>query len=70
MQGHDEVPSIVPTPCYADVSHDTDDSSSFYKRTVAVSPDLIKFVQEGFVVLDTTKLSWMVIVLLEGPIGR
>ena len=68
MERKDQMPAEV-APRHADIANNTDKASTRNKNAKDVSPDLLKFAQELFVVFNVTQLIGVFIVPFQIPIG-
>ena len=67
VQRKDEVPAKI-APRHANIPHDADQAAAGNENPEHLSPDLLQFSQEGFVILDMPELIRMFVVALEVPI--
>src|SRR5882724_3034735 len=70
VQGHHHMAPIISPPGQAHISHDTDYPTSRNKDPIAMSPDLVQFIHEGFIILHGSELLWVIVIFFQSPVGR
>jgi len=63
VKRHHDVPAVFPSR-KADIPHDAHQAASGSENPIALGPNLFELLMEGLVILNMTKLIWMLAVLL------
>ncbi len=70
MEGNDGVSTTVFPSGEADISNDANQTPTGHQYTKTLTPNLVQFSQENFIVGHIAKLTRNVRIFFENPIGR
>jgi hypothetical protein len=68
MEGKDQMPA-KPAPCDTDIPNDTDQSFPRNENPEHMEPHFSEFPDKGFVILDVSRLVWILVIPFEIPVG-